>query len=409
MISDITQNISPVTALPDLLAENRPAAVNTLVEEELPNLSIELESLITELNTFIDETNATADMVEQNAISAEDSAILANALANFQGAWSSIVTYSKGKSVESTTGSKIYYTSKVDNNLNHAVTDTNYWLYNPINDKLDKDTTNLTAKTTPIDADVVLMGDSAASNVTKKLTWANLKATILSSFGAMIATLTAKTTPADADGFIIADSAVSNASKFLSLQNLKATIFGSPILTGNPTAPTQTAQNNSTRLATTAYVDGKFVRGTAVNSTSGTSIDFTGIPSWVKRITIIFNGVSTSGTAWKIIQVGSGSISTTGYVSTGASVSAAPASTNASTGFIIQSILAADTISGTLTITNISGNLWICNHSAKSSTSTACVGGGDITLAGVLDRLRITTSNGTDTFDAGSINIMYEG
>lgn len=274
---------------------------------------------------------------------------------------------------------------------------------------VNKNTAILTAKTTPIDADVILMGDSAASNITKKLTWANLKATILSSFGAMIATLTAKTTPADADGFIIADSAASNASKFLSLQNLKTTIFGSPALTGNPTAPTQTAQNNSTRLATTAYVDGKFVRGTAVNSTSGTSIDFTGIPSWVKRITIIFNGVSTSGTAWKIIQVGSGSISTTGYISTGASVSAAPASTNASNGFIIQSILAADTISGTLTITNISGNLWICNHSAKSSTSTACVGGGDITLAGVLDRLRITTSNGTDTFDAGSINIMYEG
>lgn len=190
--------------------------------------------------------------------------------------------------------------------------------------------------------------------------------------------------------------------------NTKAPL-ASPALTGVPTAPTASAGTNNTQIATTAYVDGKFVRGTAVNSTSGTSIDFTGIPSWAKRITIIFNGVSTNGTAWKLIQIGSGSIQTTGYTSTGSSISAAPASTNASTGFLIQSISATDTISGIITLTNISGNLWICNHSAKSSGNTTCVGGGDITLAGALDRLRITTTNGTDTFDAGSINIMYEG
>ena len=52
---------------------------------------------------------------------------------------------------------------------------------------------------------------------------------------------------------------------------------------------------------------------TAVNSTSGTSIDFTGIPSGVKRITIMLKDVSTSGTSYKLIQLGSGSITTTGY------------------------------------------------------------------------------------------------
>ncbi len=47
--------------------------------------------------------------------------------------------------------------------------------------------------------------------------------------------------------------------------------------------------------------------GTAVASTSGTSIDFTGIPSWVKRVTILFKGVSISSTSQFLIQLGSGS------------------------------------------------------------------------------------------------------
>lgn len=77
-----------------------------------------------------------------------------------------------------------------------------------------------TSKTTPVDADELALADSAATYGLKKLTWANLKATIISSFGAMIATLTAKTTPVGADFFVIGDSASSNASKQLTLSNL---------------------------------------------------------------------------------------------------------------------------------------------------------------------------------------------
>ncbi len=362
-----------------------------------------LQTAITAQNTANSEINALATQTENNAI-------LANGLANFQGAWSGVTTYSKGQSVESTSGSKIYYTSKVDNNLNHAVTDTNYWLYNPINDKLDKDTTNLTAKTTPIDADVVLIGDSVASNITKKLTWANLKATILSSFGAMIATLTSKTTPVNGDGFIIADSASSNASKLLTLQNLKATIFGSPTLTGTPLAPTATAQNNSTQIATTAYVDGKFTRGTAVASTSGTSIDFTGIPTWAKRITVMFNGVSVSSTANIIIQIGSGSITTSGYASASGAIGASGTAANSIIGYLVYNNGAANLVSGSMRIENLSSFIYVSSHSmALNASPYGIAGGGAITLAGAIDRVRITTTSGTDAFDAGSINIMYEG
>lgn len=256
MINDITQNISPVTALPGLLAPERPAAVNTLVEEELPLLSTELETLVGQINTFVTETNQTATDVENNKNSAAQSAILANGLANFQGVWNNATTYSKSQSVESTAGSKIYYTSKVDSNLNHAVTDTNYWLYIPINDKVDKAINSLTDKPTPIDADLVYLGDSASSFALKKLTWANLKATILSSFGAMISTLTAKTTPVDADIFIIGDSASSNASKQLTWANLKATIKA---------------------FTDTIYVTGGFVRQTVQSA----SVDSNGYANFI--------------------------------------------------------------------------------------------------------------------------------
>lgn len=64
MINEITQDISPITALPDLLSENRPAAVNLLVETELPRNSIEMKNLVEQLNTFKTEVNATGDGVE---------------------------------------------------------------------------------------------------------------------------------------------------------------------------------------------------------------------------------------------------------------------------------------------------------------------------------------------------------
>jgi hypothetical protein len=156
----------------------------------------------------------------------------------------------------------------------------------------------------------------------------------------------------------------------------------------------------------------KIVSGTAQNSTSGTSIDFTGIPSWVKRVTVMFNGVSTSGSSNKLVQIGAGSIDSTGYVSSSMIFSTGGSNgNNATTGYIISSDLASFTITGHLIITLLGSNLWISSHSIGSgaaATGLIAVGGGNKTLSGTLDRVRITTVNGTDTFDAGSINILYE-
>lgn len=145
-------------------------------------------------------------------------------------------------------------------------------------------------------------------------------------------------------------------------------------------------------------------------SASGTAVDFTGIPSWVKRITVMFNGVSTSGASGLLIQIGSGSITTTGYVSTGLVINNASgtAGLSSTAGFVISATLAADIVSGMMTITSISSNSWISSHTAKRSTTQALFGAGNVSLSGTLDRVRITTVNGTDTFDAGTINILYE-
>ena len=136
--------------------------------------------VIASLQTAIVAQNKANSEINALAIQTENNAIVANGLANFQGAWSNSIAYSKGQSIEYPSGSKIYYISKVDNNLNHAVTDTNYWLYNPINDKLDKDFSLLTDKTTPIDTDILAIRETGG--LLKKLSWANLKATLASLF-----------------------------------------------------------------------------------------------------------------------------------------------------------------------------------------------------------------------------------
>jgi hypothetical protein len=153
--------------------------------------------------------------------------------------------------------------------------------------------------------------------------------------------------------------------------------------------------------------------GTAVASTSGTSIDFTSIPSWVKRITVMFQGVSTSGTSSPLVQLGTSSgVTTSGYTSTSIQINNASGSVGgtSSAGFIINNGTASNaiTISGHLILTLVSANIWVNSGTVKLNTANCTLTSGDVSLAATLDRVRITTVNGTDTFDAGSINILYE-
>ena len=162
-------------------------------------------------------------------------------------------------------------------------------------------------------------------------------------------------------------------------------------------------------------VNSNIVSGTAQNSTSGTSIDFTGIPSWVKRITVNFAGTSTAGaSAAVLIQIGtSGGIQNTGYLSTASAINNANTTvvSNITAGISPWSGASAAIAHGSVVITLLdsSNGTWCFNGQIARSDSTNnywCAG--SKILSGTLDRVRITTTNGTDTFDAGSINILYE-
>jgi hypothetical protein len=143
-----------------------------------------------------------------------------------------------------------------------------------------------------------------------------------------------------------------------------------------------------------------------VQTATGASIDFTGIPSWAKKITVILNEVASSGPL--LIQLGdSGGVEATGYISTSIVVDNVGGSAGGSntTGFLFSQGLTA--ISGLVQIVNVSGNIWISSHVGKITTSQISSGGGSKTLSATLDRIRLTTSSGTLT--SGSANIMYEG
>ena len=181
------------------------------------------------------------------------------------------------------------------------------------------------------------------------------------------------------------------------------------------TISTSQAATFASTVADSVAILRPLVSGTAVASTSGTSIDFTSIPSWVKRITGSLSGVSTNGASIAQVQIGtSGGIQTTSYA--GAASTFAPPSTvavvNISAGFALAAGGAASLVRYghfTLTLIDASTGLWAFSANLGYSDSTqVSTAGGTKTLSGTLDRVRITTVNGTDTFDAGSINILYE-
>ena len=157
---------------------------------------------------------------------------------------------------------------------------------------------------------------------------------------------------------------------------------------------------------------GVLTSGTAVASTSGTSIDFTGIPSWVKRITVMLNGVSTAGSIANMrFQLGTSSgVEVTGYSSMAGWLGSGSTVSASTSGFDGVGDASGTLLRfGTLVFTTLGSNIWTClaQYSSPTNNFIFYISGGK-TLSSTLDRVRITTTTGTDTFDAGSINILYE-
>ncbi len=230
--------------------------------------------------------------------------------------------------------------------------------------------------------------------------------------------------------------------------DLKAPL-ASPALTGNPTAPTQTAGDNSTKIATTAYADGSsstaataaqtaaeataaaalsshvsdadphtgYMRRVATSSVSasGVAVDFSSIPSWVKRITISYSAIATSGTSIPVFRIGSsGTPTTSGYAGCTSGVSTGASAVNHTDGSRMFSTSWASTYIGhggiVLTLMDTTANRWEYRQiTGLANPAASAFSGGSTALAGTLDIVRLTTQGGTDTFTAGTLRMIYEG
>lgn len=250
------------------------------------------------------------------------------------------------------------------------------------------------SKTTPADADMIPLKDSAASNILKQLTWTNLKATLKTYFDTVYAAIGAVT----GSGLTMATGK----------------------LLGRSTASTGaieeiTVGTGLTLSAGSLSASGGITLATLQNSTSGTSIDFTGIPSGTKQITVMFNLVSTSGTSGSMIQIGdSGGVENTGYTSvrsfddSGASLNIAGGGT---TGWDTSDPgSAANQRTGVfhLYLMDSSTNTWQITYriAFMNTANRICAGVGTKALSATLDRVRITSVT-PDSFDLGKVNIQY--
>ena len=201
---------------------------------------------------------------------------------------------------------------------------------------------------------------------------------------------------------VIATDAVNAAS-------IAANAVGTSEIADNAVTTLKIANAN----VTPAKLAQPFTQDTVQAATSGTTKDFT-IPSWAKRVRVLLNGVSLSGTALIRFRLGtSGGITTSGYLGAGSFIAATAATANQTAGFDIynNAPAATDVYSGAIefALLDAAANIWVASgvftQTAVARTYTTA---GQITLSNALTTVRVTTSNGTDTFDAGSVNVLYD-
>jgi hypothetical protein len=199
---------------------------------------------------------------------------------------------------------------------------------------------------------------------------------------------------------------------------IKLNSSGGGSITISPASTASTLTLTAPATTGTLLANGTALTLMAAQTASGTSVNFTGIPSWVKRVTVMLNGVSTNGTNIFLLQLGAGSYVTSGYTSPIAGISSGSVSAYGTTtnGIYVASVSAStDTISGVLTLVNVTENTWACSGTSVRISGTNVIFYNTvvpIALSAALDRVRIIGSNTgspVDTFDAGTINVMYEG
>jgi hypothetical protein len=197
--------------------------------------------------------------------------------------------------------------------------------------------------------------------------------------------------------------------------NLSGSSSGTTILAPSAAASGTITLPAGTGTVAVQGVSTNLVLGSVAATTSGTSFSFTGLPSYIRRITFSFNQVGTSGTSNTIVQMGtSGGFITSGYISTIAQAASSFNGTSnvAGSGFVVQNMATASRpLSGQLVITLIdpTNNIWAYTSTVVWGNSNWIVwAAGSVTLSGTLTQVKLTTANGTDSFNSGSVNILYE-
>lgn len=153
--------------------------------------------------------------------------------------------------------------------------------------------------------------------------------------------------------------------------------------------------------------------GTPIATTSGVSVDITGIPSGVKEIDIIFDSVSSAGTNQWLVQIGDvGGIEDTGYDSEGHAITTTVAGGTSTAGFVVRGDQSASRLVNgifSLKLKDASAFRWVANHVLGDTTaSNALIAGSGIkSLTAELSQIRLTTAAGSALWDGGSITIQY--
>lgn len=206
---------------------------------------------------------------------------------------------------------------------------------------------------------------------------------------------------------LVADSAQASGAKWAVLAATDAIPGLVELAT---TAEVQTGTDTSRAVTPAGLQNGKIVLGTEQATTSGTTFDFT-IPSWAKRVTVMFEGVSTGGTSAFLVQLGdAGGIEATGYISEAQYSSSGTAAELSSTaGFVVPQLAATNALHGvmTLTLKDSAAFTWMASGTFRLSATVAGSMSGSKSTSAAMTTVRLTTASG-DTFDAGSVNVAYE-
>ena len=170
------------------------------------------------------------------------------------------------------------------------------------------------------------------------------------------------------------------------------------------------AGTDATRAITPAsLLAANVVASTVTATTSGTSVTLTGnVPSTAKRVTVILNEISTSGTSPVLVQLGTAGPVwvTSGYVGHADNAYGTPAPYTAGLGIERTSASGGSRV-GILTLTKVTSNTWVGTYTGTNGTDV-CLGSSRVALSSALTNVRLTTVGGTDTFDAGQANLFWE-